>query len=80
VEIDPRPDRDPYMAWVREAAARALDAHPGPVGEVLARELRAYAQFGHRFGGDGLLHRLAADIHCHSTASATMPIPATATR
>jgi hypothetical protein len=69
VEIDPGSDRDPYVAWVREAAARALDVHPGPVGEVLARELRAYAKFGHRFGGDGLLHRLAADIHAHPSTS-----------
>ncbi|GAA1283367.1 hypothetical protein GCM10009609_55180 [Pseudonocardia aurantiaca] len=60
--IDRGPDPDEYVTWVREAAARALDTHPGPVGEVLARELRAYAQFGYRFGTDGLLDRLAGDI------------------
>ncbi|OLT22297.1 hypothetical protein BJF78_07570 [Pseudonocardia sp. CNS-139] len=68
------------MAWVREAAARALETHPGPVGEVLARELRAYALFGHRFGGDGLIHRLATEILAHPAAdpaaSASPPVSA----
>jgi hypothetical protein len=62
VDIDPAEVREPYAAWVRAAAARAVHVHPGPVGELLARELRAYAEFGHRFGVDGLLDRLAADL------------------
>ena len=52
----------PGLTAMRAAAMRALQVHPGPVGELLARELRAYADFGHRFGMDGLLHRIATEI------------------
>jgi hypothetical protein len=62
VDIDPGEVPEPYVAWLRAAAERAVQAHPGPVGELLARELCAYAEFGHRFGADGLLDRLAADL------------------
>jgi hypothetical protein len=39
-----------------------VHVHPGPVGELLARELQAYAEFGHRFGTDAVLERLAAEV------------------
>lgn len=45
----------------RAAAGRPRRIHPGPVGELVFRELTAYAEFGHRFG-DGLIPRLAAAV------------------
>lgn len=47
---------------LRAAAHHAKRAYPGPVGELLARELTAYADFGYRFAADGLLVRLAVDV------------------
>ena len=43
-----------------EIAARyALDSHPGPVGELIHRELQAFLEFGYRFDdGTGLVARL----------------------
>jgi len=46
----------------RTAALRARRAYPGPVGELVSRELNAYADFGHRFSSDGLVPRLAEEI------------------
>lgn len=36
--------------------------YPGPVGELVYRELTAYAEFGYRFDCDGLIPRLAAAV------------------
>jgi hypothetical protein len=47
---------------LRAAAAYASRVFPGAVGEVLARELAAHADLGHRFGRDGLIDRLATEI------------------
>jgi len=33
--------------------------YPGPLGELVFRELSAYVEFGYRFGHDGLILRLA---------------------
>lgn len=44
------------------AARHALRVYPGPLGELVFRELRAYADFGYRFGKDGLIQRLAATV------------------
>lgn len=43
------------------AAARlATDRHPGPLGELIDREIQAFLDFGHRFDdGTGLARRLA---------------------
>jgi hypothetical protein len=46
----------------RAAALHARRLHPGPVGEVLQRELTAYADFGYRFDTDRLVPRLAAEV------------------
>ena len=35
---------------------------PGPLGELVSRELTAYADFGHRLAADGLATRLARHI------------------
>ncbi len=44
------------------AAGRARREHPGPLGELVYRELVGYAEFGHRFGHNGLLARLVDDL------------------
>ena len=45
----------------RAAARLARRTHPGPLGELVHRELLAYAEFGHRFG-DGLMGRVADEL------------------
>lgn len=49
---------------VRLAAAqrRAPQVYPGPVGELLARELLSWVSLGNRFGAGGLMVRLTDDI------------------
>ena len=46
----------------RAAAGHARRIYPGPLGELVHRELNAYAEFGHRFNDDGLIPRLAASV------------------
>jgi len=46
----------------RAAALHARRVLPGPLGELVYRELNAYADFGYRFATDGLIPRLAAEI------------------
>jgi hypothetical protein len=46
---------------LRAAAYHARRIYPEPLGELVARELTAYAEFGHRFG-DGLIPRVAAIV------------------
>ena len=48
------------------AAERALARYPGPVGELLHRELSAYARFGHRFATD--IDALMPDLTIHLLA------------
>lgn len=47
---------------LRAAAHHATRLHPGPVGELLERELLAHAEFGHRFDDAALICRLAGEI------------------
>jgi hypothetical protein len=47
---------------VRAAAHHARRLHPGPLGELVHRELSAYAEFGYRFSADALIPRLVAEI------------------
>lgn len=47
---------------LRAAAHHAKRAYPGAIGELVARELTAHAQFGYRFTDDGLLTRLATEV------------------
>jgi len=49
-------------ATYRVAAERARVAYPGALGELVHRELRAFADFGYRLAGDGLIDRLAAEV------------------
>ncbi|WP_232664634.1 hypothetical protein [Pseudonocardia sp. TRM90224] len=49
-------------ARLRAAALRAKRLHPGPLGELVSRELLAYADFGIGFGRDSLIPRLCAQV------------------
>ncbi|MCE0762884.1 hypothetical protein LWC35_08150 [Pseudonocardia kujensis] len=47
---------------LRRAALLAPERYPGPVGELLERELLLWEDFGHRFGAHALVSRLIAQI------------------
>lgn len=47
---------------IRSAAFRATRLYPGPVGELLQRELLCWEEFNHRFDQRGLAGRLVAHI------------------
>jgi hypothetical protein len=47
---------------LHEAAQRALDRYPGPVGQLVHREIEAYLDFGHRFAHASLITRLVEDL------------------
>jgi hypothetical protein len=47
---------------LRAAAFRATRLYPGPVGELLARELLSWEEFGYRFGGNQLVTRLVEHV------------------
>ncbi len=47
---------------MRAAALHARRLYPGGLGELVYRELVAYADFGYRFAADALIPRLAAEI------------------
>lgn len=47
---------------LRAAAFRATRLYPGPVGEVLSRELLAWEEFGYRLGGGQLVMRLVDEV------------------
>ena len=57
---------DPFQthekARIRAAARQARRIYPGDVGELVSRELIAYAEFGIRFSVDSLIPRLATQI------------------
>ena len=61
-----RGDAPPFAAHersrVRAAALHARRVYPGRVGELLQRELTAYADFGYRFDTGALLPRLVEEI------------------
>jgi hypothetical protein len=50
------------VSRARAAAEHARRAVAGPLGELAARELIAYAEFGHRGTGDALVPQLARQI------------------
>ena len=54
-------DQTEKARW-RAAAARATTAIPGPVGELVARELLIVEEFGWALGRESLIHRVRADI------------------
>ncbi len=50
------------VSRARAAAEHARRAVAGPLGELAARELTAYAEFGHRGTADALVPQLARQI------------------
>jgi hypothetical protein len=57
------PDIPPHdRCRFRAAALHARRLYPGCVGELLYRELLAYADFGHRFDREALVPRLADEV------------------
>lgn len=57
---DPLPAHE--KSRIRAAARHARRVYPGDVGELIYRELNAYAEFGIRFSVDALIPRLANHI------------------
>ena len=60
-----RPARCPYDDPSRrlpDAVVEAAVRFPGPVDELIRRELRAFADFGYRFDGSGLVPRLVDEL------------------
>jgi hypothetical protein len=51
-----------FTRTVLAAATNARRRYPGPVGELLHRELMAWHAFGHHLGRDGLLLRLLDEL------------------
>ncbi len=51
-------ERSQYHA----AACRASEVYPGALGELVHRELMAFAEFGYRMAGDGFIQRLATEV------------------
>lgn len=59
----PPPRFEPHERMrIRAAAFRATRLYPGPVGELLSRELFSWEEFGYRLGGAGLVMRLVDEI------------------
>lgn len=58
------PERAPLheQSRLRAAASHATRVLPGPIGELVARELRSCAEFGYTLPPDALLARVAAEI------------------
>jgi hypothetical protein len=47
---------------LRAAAFRVTRLYPGPVGELLSRELLTWEEFGYRLGGHRLIMRLVDHV------------------
>lgn len=52
----------PERARIRAAARHARRVYPGPVGELVHRELNAYADFGLRFDVSALIPSLVEHV------------------
>lgn len=58
----PEPMAFPEKQRTRAAAFRATKAYPGPVGELIARELMSWDEFGYRLGSHALVSRLVDHV------------------
>ena len=47
---------------LRAAAFRARHVYPGPVGELIARELLSWDEFGRRLGGEQMIMTLVEHV------------------
>lgn len=52
----------PEKMRIRAAATRATRLYPGPVGELLSRELMTWQDFGYRLGGRRLVMQLVDHV------------------
>lgn len=58
-EVHPPAPLHPHEKMrLRAAAYQAVTRYPGPVGELIARELLTWEEFGYRLDNDGLVMRL----------------------
>jgi hypothetical protein len=54
---------DPHERMrLRAAALRASRIYPGPVGELVCRELLSWDEFGYRLGGQSMIMRIVEVI------------------
>lgn len=60
-------------ALIREAAVRATQVYPGPVGELLSRELLSWEQFGYRLGSHASIMRIVEQILSPYVATTERP-------
>lgn len=58
------------LTRLKLATSKAPMVYPGPVGELLARELSQWERFGYRFGNYGLIGGVVDDILARPTAPA----------
>lgn len=57
------------------AARWAREAFPGPIGELIEREISVYLSFGFRFDGSGLIFRLADQVLASNLSDHASPAP-----
>jgi hypothetical protein len=62
----------------RAAAFRVTRLYPGPVGELLSREILTWEEFGYRLGGSGLMLKLVdyvlkTPLPPHETSTSVRP-------
>ncbi|SHL02708.1 hypothetical protein SAMN05443637_116125 [Pseudonocardia thermophila] len=60
--MDPVPMDHHEKMRLRAAAFRATRLYPGPVGELVSRELLTWEEFGYRLGGNALVMRLVDQV------------------
>lgn len=60
--MTPAPMDHQEKSRLRAAAFRATRLYPGPVGELISRELISWEDFGYRLGGDRLVMELVEHL------------------
>ncbi|MDN5859237.1 MAG: hypothetical protein L0H84_11500 [Pseudonocardia sp.] len=60
--MDPVPMDHHEKMRLRAAAFRATRLYPGPVGELVSRELLSWEEFGYRLGGSAPVMRLVDQV------------------
>jgi len=58
---------------LRAAVFRARLVYPGPVGELIARELLSWDEFGHRLGGNQMIMTLVEHVLWTPAAGPSTP-------
>jgi hypothetical protein len=60
----------PERVRLRAAAFQASRVYPGPIGELIYRELTTWEEFGYRLGGRSMIMRLVKAVE-----RAAKPVP-----